>query len=806
MTKSEFKSLIKNGLLFLDGATGSNLQKRGMEPGECPELWILDHPNALVELQKEYVAAGSDVVYSPTFTSNRIKLKEYGLEDRIEEINTKLVNLSKEAVAGKAYVAGDITMTGKSLKPVGDMDFEDLVDIYKEQISYLVNAGVDMLVIETMMSLQETRAALIAAKETCDLPVLCTLTFESDGRTLFGSDPKTAAVVLSSLGADAVGANCSTGPLEMVKVISDMASVCEIPIIAKPNAGLPSVDKDGKTVYSLEPEAFGEQCSQLIKAGATVLGGCCGTNPQYIEALKNAAQKIDLPQRNDIDGIRFLASERQCISFSAGDPFIVVGERINPTGKKALQAELKEGKLDIVRDFASSQEEKGARILDINVGMGGIDEKEMMLKVIEEVSLNTSLPLSVDTSPIDVLEAALRRYPGRALVNSVSAESAVMERKLEIAKKYGAMIIVLPLSDEGLPKSLEEKKVLIDKVVNRAYELGFRKEDIVVDGLVTTVGANPKAALEVLETIEYATSRGLASTCGLSNISFGLPQRPFVNTAFLTMAIQKGLTMAIMNPSQDLLMNAAFASDLLMNKEDSAQKYVERMNETEYSVQTSKNDSKAESISNDETDLLYKDVLDGNRMGIVQHTQDALEKGRTPKSILDDSLIKAIDEVGNRFNIGKYFLPQLIASAEAMKSSIEVLEPLMNESNSDENMRVIVMATVKGDIHDIGKNLVSMMLKNHGFKVIDLGKDVSKEDIIKAAIEYKAEIIGLSALMTTTMVEMKNVISYAKEMGVTAKIMVGGAVVTAEYAKEIGADGYSTDAADAVEVAKKLLQ
>lgn len=820
MTREEFLNYSKDRFIFLDGATGSNLQKKGMKAGDCPEEWILSHREALIELQRDYVEAGTNIVYAPTFTGNRIKLKEYGLDDRIEEINTALVSLSKEAVDGKALVAGDLTMTGVQLKPTGPMDFEELVDIYKEQIIILEKAGVDLLVVETMMSLNETRAALIAAKEVSNLAVICTLTFESDGRTLFGTDAITAAVVLESLGAAAVGANCSTGPDKMVKIIRDMSSNISIPVIAKPNAGMPKLDENGDTVYDLVPDDFARDAMLLVNAGASILGGCCGTTPMHIMALVDESSKVNPVFHIKPKGIRYLTSERKTHAFSLNDPFMVVGERINPTGKKKLQAELREGSLEIVRQYTEEQEEKGAVILDVNVGMGGIDEKETMLKVLDEVTMQTSLPISIDTSPTEVLEAALRKYPGRALVNSISCESAVMLPKLEVAKKYGAMIILLPLSDTGIPATFEEKLENLNLLLSKAYEYGFTKEDIVVDGLVSTVGANPNAAKEVIETVKYCYENGLATTCGLSNISFGLPERSFVNSAFLTMLIQSGLTMAIMNPSQELLMNAVFASDLLMNKENASIRYIERMNENSFSLVNSSdaiknqaNNSQKDSGSgsnNKEVDLkaddvLYNDVLKGNIDGIVSHTQNALDNGQLPEDILNNSLMSAIDEVGIRFNNGKYFLPQLIASAEAMKKSIELLEPLLAKTAATDNSPVVIMATVKGDIHDIGKNLVTMMMKNHGFKVIDLGKDVDREIIIDEAIKNNASIIGLSALMTTTMKEMKNVIMLAKEKNIKAKIMVGGAVITPEYADEIGADGYSKDAAEAVVVAKQLL-
>ena len=838
MTREEFITLSKDHILYLDGATGSNLVKAGMPSGVCPEQWILEHQDVMLQLQKDYVQAGTNILYAPTFTANRVKLAEYHLEKNMTSMIRDLVAISKKAAESTpghpVYVAGDLTMTGEQLKPMGKMNLETLIDIYKEQILCLVDAGADLLVVETMMSLAETRAALIAAKEVCDLPVIATLTFEADGRTLFGTDAKTAAIVLESLGASAIGANCSTGPAQMESIISEMVSHTRIPVIAKPNAGLPFLDENGTTCYNMEAEEFAEEMEVLVNAGATILGGCCGTTPEFIRQIHErfgTDAKVAASRRPD--GIRYLTSERITHSFGLDDGFFVVGERINPTGKKALQAQLREGSFEKVIQFAEEQEACGAKVLDINMGMSGIDEKASMLRALEEVSGVTNLPLSLDSSYVEVLEAALRNYPGRALVNSVSLETEKFEKLLPIVAKYGAMFILLPLSDAGLPKDIEEKKEIIHKIYDRALSLGMCKEDIVVDGLVATVGANPKAALETLETIRYCKENGFATICGLSNISFAMPERSFVNTAFLTLAIQAGLTMAIANPSQELLMSCALAADLLLNKEEAALRYIEyaggvreRREEKEAELAkklallenqgttaktgTAGNAAKETTADNgpqinEMQDKLKTAVLKGNRNGIVKITKEALESGEKPAELLNQVLLPAINQVGEFFDQGKYFLPQLIASAEAMKNSIEVLEPLLQTEGTGEEMPVVVIATVEGDIHDIGKNLVALMLKNHGFHVIDLGKDVPQAKILESAKEHHAEFIALSALMTTTMQRMREIVAAAKEEGITAKIIIGGAVITQEYADEIGADGYSKDAADAVKLAKSLM-
>ena len=838
MTREEFITLSKDHILYLDGATGSNLVKAGMPSGVCPEQWILEHQDVMLQLQKDYVQAGTNILYAPTFTANRVKLAEYHLEKNMTSMIRDLVAISKKAAESTpghpVYVAGDLTMTGEQLKPMGKMDLETLIDIYKEQILCLVDAGADLLVVETMMSLAETRAALIAAKEVCDLPVIATLTFEADGRTLFGTDAKTAAIVLESLGASAIGANCSTGPAQMESIISEMVSHTRIPVIAKPNAGLPFLDENGTTCYNMEAEEFAEEMEVLVNAGATILGGCCGTTPEFIRQIHErfgTDAKVAASRRPD--GIRYLTSERITHSFGLDDGFFVVGERINPTGKKALQAQLREGSFEKVIQFAEEQDACGAKVLDINMGMSGIDEKASMLRALEEVSGVTNLPLSLDSSYVEVLEAALRNYPGRALVNSVSLETEKFEKLLPIVAKYGAMFILLPLSDAGLPKDIEEKKEIIHKIYDRALSLGMCKEDIVVDGLVATVGANPKAALETLETIRYCKENGFATICGLSNISFAMPERSFVNTAFLTLAIQAGLTMAIANPSQELLMSCALAADLLLNKEEAALRYIEyaggvreRREEKEAELAkklallenqgttaktgTAGNAAKETTTDNgpqinEMQDKLKTAVLKGNRNSIVKITKEALESGEKPAELLNQVLLPAINQVGEFFDQGKYFLPQLIASAEAMKNSIEVLEPLLQTGGTGEEMPVVVIATVEGDIHDIGKNLVALMLKNHGFHVIDLGKDVPQAKILESAKEHHAEFIALSALMTTTMQRMREIVAAAKEEGITAKIIIGGAVITQEYADEIGADGYSKDAADAVKLAKSLM-
>ena len=830
MTKEELYKLLEKGPVYLDGATGSNLQKAGMPTGVCPEQWILDHPDVILDLQKQYIAAGTQILYAPTFSGNRIKLEEYGLADKIIEINTKLVQLCKEAAGDKGLVCGDMTMTGQSLKPMGNLELEELIDIYREQANILYEAGVDLFVIETMMSLAETRAAVLAIKETCDLPIMVSMTFDEKGKTLYGNTPESCMVVLQSLGADVIGINCSTGPDKMAEMVRQMKKYANVPILAKPNAGLPQM-VDGETVYDMGPEEFASFGPLLMEAGASVLGGCCGTTPEHIAHLVETTKDI-VPGSVMKEHKRVLASERALQEIDLNGQFLVIGERINPTGKKALQESLRQGSMDVVCDMAEEQEKMGAHILDINMGMNGIDEKAMMLEAIEEVTMTTTLPLCIDSSHVDIIEAALRHYPGRALINSISLEKEKFEKLLPIAKKYGAMFILLPLSDAGLPKDINEKKEIIHKVLDRALELGMCKEDIVVDGLVATVGANKNAALDTLATIRYCKDElGLATVGGLSNISFGLPNRGYVNAAFVTMALQNGLTMAIANPSSDIMMNLAAASDLLLNKTGADLNYINRMAafEAKKKLESEKNVKVSSQGSNDNKKItdpaekntvvknmgsnevsavhstIYKAVLNGSMKIILDEVKAGLAAGMEPGVIVSEELIPAINEVGDLFEQQKYFLPQLIASAETMKKAIEYLEPMLSSGDETGPKVTIVIATVEGDIHDIGKNLVALMLKNYGFRVIDLGKDVAKEVIVQTAIDEKADIIALSALMTTTMMRMKDVVELVREKQVDAKVIIGGAVITQSYADEIGADGYSKDAADAVRLVQRLM-
>ncbi|MFV0465714.1 MAG: homocysteine S-methyltransferase family protein [Lachnospiraceae bacterium] len=806
MDRLEFKHLLQNKVLLLDGATGTNLQAAGMPLGVCPEQWILDNPQVILDLQKAYVKAGTNILYAPTFTGNRIKLAEFGLEQNLFEINQQLVKLSLEAAAGEALVAGDISMTGQQLYPIGDLDFEELVTIYKEQILAISQAGADLLVIETMMSLSECRAALIAAKETCDLPVMVSLTFEPSGKTLFGSDPVTSAIVLESLGADAVGINCSTGPKQMTEQVKMMCDAVGIPVFAKPNAGLPKL-LEGRTVFDMQPQEFAAAAKDLVSAGASLIGGCCGTTPEHISQLYQLIQG-EVPLKRIQEPKRYLTSERRTVELNLDGPLQIIGERINPTGKRFLQEELLEGNLDSVMDLAQEQEADGAAILDVNLGMNGIDEIALMKEAIYEIGSVTNLPLCFDSSDPKVLEAALRIYPGRALINSISLEPEKFQQLIPIASKYGAMFILLPLSGKGLPKTIEEKHEIIGEILAAAQDHGISREAIIVDGLVATVGANQAAAIECLETISYCRKElGLATVCGLSNISFGLPERNYINAAFLTLAIEKGLTLAIANPSQDLIKHTALASDLLMNKKGSSKRYIECMGSKRTADE--KMVIHSEKSNDDQTmqeERIAACVLNGNKNTIRLELDTLLQKQVSASYLINRVLIPAISKVGELYDQQVYFLPQLIASANAMEYGISYLEPMIEKDSLTQPKATIVIATVEGDIHDIGKNLVALLLRNFGYRVIDLGKDVAAEKIVDTAVAEQAQVIALSALMTTTMVRMKEVVDLSKRLGKDFKIIIGGAAATPSYAEEIHADGFSKDAAECVKLVERLLK
>ncbi len=795
MTKQEFKKWILKEVRILDGAMGTELQKKGMPIGACPEKWALEHPESVADIQKKYVENGADIIYTCTFGGNGLKLKEFGIED-VRGINRDLAALSKKVAGDRALVAGDIAPTGQLMEPFGMYTFEQIVDVYKEQVRGLLDGGVDLFVIETMMDIQEARAAMLAVRETCDLPVMVSMTYERGGHTINGTDPLTALVTLQSLGADAVGCNCSTGPKEMVEIIRNLKPYARVPLLAKPNAGMPKL-VDGVTVFDMEKEEFSGYTQDFIDAGVNLIGGCCGTSPAYIKEVfrKAKGQKgQNIAQRK---GILMLSSSRKTVSIGRNLPVCVIGERINPTGKKALREELRAGSMDLVTEYAMEQVDAGANALDVNAGIPDIDEAAVLTEITKTLSSMVQVPLCLDSSSPEALESALRVYPGRALINSVSAEKAKLEQILPVAAKYGAAFILLPVDDNGVPEKAEERIQIIERVYEEAPKYGYQKEDILVDGLVMTIASNQKASLETLKVFQWSYKKfGANTVMGLSNISFGLPERAWINTAFLAMAASQGLSAAIMNPAVETLMHIKRASDALTAKDHHSLHYIETYGKNQ--------DMQSEKKNPDEP--VYNAIIDGDGEEVLFYIKKLLEEGNQPQILVDRHMIPAITRVGELYEKRIYFLPQLIQSAEAMKAAMDFLQPYLETEGSMEKKGRIVLATVKGDIHDIGKNIVGLMLKNYGFEVFDLGKDVPNEVIVQKAEHVKADMIALSALMTTTMTEMRSVVDYVHTENIPIKIIIGGAVVDEGYAREIGADAYARDAYMAVKKAEELMR
>ncbi len=782
-----FLDFLKQRIMVLDGATGTYLQQNGMEPGICPEFYALEHASLLADVQRRYVDAGTRALYTFTMGANAHKLGEFSLKDDVRRINAELAALSVKAAGSRAFVGGDVSSTGSFLAPLGDLAFEQVVDIYKEQIRALAEGGVDFIVIETMIDIQETRAAVIAAKECCDLPIVASMTFDEHGRTLTGTSPAAAAMTLISAGADVVGLNCSTGPAEMLPLVAAMKAVASVPLLVKPNAGKPRI-VNGQTQFDMTCEQFKSFVKPLCEAGANMIGGCCGTDPQFIQAIsEETAGLLPVPWLKEMPAALTSVSDEVYI----GRRFAVIGERINPTGKPKLKEALREQNFYEVLDMALEQKDNGAHILDVNVGLPGTDEMTLMKGALETLSVQAKLPLCIDSSNINVIEQALRVYPGRALINSMSTKAEHLSSLLPLIARYKPMFILLPIGDAGIPQTAEGR---IDEI-KTAYEVisraGIGKESILVDGLVMTVSSDPKAAKETLKVVKWCSANGFNTVLGISNGSFGLPERRFINAAYLVMAMGFGLSAAIMNPNDTLMMDLYHAAQALTERDDNFEQYLKRF----ANVQTPEEEAKS----------IADAILTGKKNTIIQLIDAEMAGGAVPEAIINDMIIPALRRVGDLYEQRVYYLPQLIYSAEAAHTAFGYLEQHFAPSSASAKKK-IVMATVKGDIHDIGKNLVAMLLKNHGFAVIDLGKDVPAHTIVDTAAQEDADIIGLSALITTTAREMEKVVLLVREAGIRAKVMVGGAVITEDYARSIGADAYAPDAAGAVKAAASLLE
>ena len=785
---------------IFDGAIGTMLQNAGMKPGECPELLNITKPQIVQQVHKAYYEAGSTIVETNTFGASRIKLNEYQLGDRVEEINTAAVENVRLATNGKVKIAGAMGPTGQFIEPLGELTFDEVYNNYYEQAKALAKAGADYILIETCIEIQEMRAALLAAKDACDLPVICQLSFSEDGRTVTGTDPQSAAIILEAMGADVIGANCSLGPEQLIPIIQELADNCSCPISVQANAGMPHLE-NGQTIFPLTPEDMGYWAPKLIEAGATYIGGCCGTTPNHIKAIFNAVKNLPDPVRKAPNPNLALASRSKTVFIGKDLPTKLIGERINPTGRKKLAAEIKSGSFISVKREAIEQTQAGAQILDVNMGVAGIDQAPAMHKAITEISQLVNTPLAIDTSYVEALEAGLKAYPGRALINSVSAEPDRLKYFLPLAKRYGAAILCLPLSDEGIPKTGKERLAVAQRIIKEAKAHGLKDNDFLLDALVMTIAADKDACNEVLNTLKlYREHIGAPSTMGLSNISFGLPNRPLINSTFFTMCLAYGLDAPIMNPYDEAMQNALSASNALLSKDPNGRDY--SLTHSGQNIPVAK--AKTVASSGDIIEDIKNCIISGEKESIADMVEQALNEGHRPNEITDKALSSAMNVVGKDFGAKKIFLPQVMLSAEAMREAFLKIKERI-PADTVNNKGTVVIATVKGDIHDLGKNIVSALLENNGFKVIDLGKDIDKEDIIQAAKEHHADMIGLCSLMTTTITQIDKVIEAVNQSNLSAKVMIGGAVVTQEYANNVGADAYASDGVEAVEIAKQLI-
>lgn len=785
---------------IFDGAMGTMFQQLGLlQPGACPEMLCLTHPDEVTKVHQHYVDAGANIIETFTFGASALKLEHYGAEDKVVELNTAAVKAAKAAAGDKVKIAGGMGPSGRFIKPLGDLDFEDAYQNYYQQAKALSEAGADYILIETFIDIQEMRAALLAAKAACRLPVICQLSYSDDGRTVTGSDPQTAAITLDAMGADIIGINCSLGPEQLVPIVKTLAENTTKPISVQPNAGMPQL-VNGKTIFPMSAEDFGTWAPKLVQAGATYVGGCCGTTPEHIAAIKKSLQGVEAPKFAPLRRRLMLTSRSKTVTIDKNLPTALIGERINPTGRKKLAAEIKDGSFLSVKREALDQVKAGAALLDVNMGVGGIDQAKAMQRAITEIAQLTDAPLAIDTSDPVALEAGLRAYPGRALINSVSAEKERLEKFIPLAKKYGAAILCLPLTDDGIPKTAAERLAVMDTIIDIAKKAGLQDGDFLLDGLVMTIATDADACNHTLETLRlYREKYGYPATMGLSNISFGMPNRPLVNSTFFTMCLAAGLDAPIMNPYDESMQNALMASMALLGKDANGRDF----SRNDKNLAVPKKAAVAKHTELTPIAALKAAVIEGEADEIAELVDTALATGIEPNELTAQALTAAMNEIGADFGAGRVFLPQVLLSAEAMRNAFNRLKEKFPAS-AESTKGTVVLATVKGDVHDLGKNIVGALLENSGFNLIDLGKDVPAEAIVAAAKENKAALVGLCALMTTTMTEIDEVISQLKSENITAKVMVGGAALTQEYADEAGADYYAADGVIALNIANSI--
>ena len=790
--------LLNNKILYLDGGMGTLLQKRGLSAGELPERWNITHSDVIIDIHKSYLDAGSNVISTNTFGANLLKFSQEELEEIVKASVAnarRAIELSKK---DNAFVALDIGPTGKMLRPYGDLDFEDAVSIFSHTVELGVKYGVDLIFIETMNDSYETKAALLAAKESSTLPIFVSNAYGDDGKLMTGADPLTMVALLEGMGADAIGVNCSQGPHALAPIVREYLKYSSLPVIMKANAGLPSIE-NGVTVFDIDAKQFADEVSLLVKEGVRIVGGCCGTTPEHIAALVNATENLEALEIKE-KNISVVSSYCRAVKFGISP--VLIGERINPTGKKRFKEALRACDIDYILKEGISQEEKDVHILDVNVGLPEIDEVQMLRRVVCELQAVSPLPLQIDTSDAFAMEAALRRYNGKAMINSVNGKIESMSAVFPLVKKYGGLVVALTLDESGIPETAEGRVEIAKRILCEAERYGISKKDIIFDPLALTVSADDNAALQTLRAIQMINDElGCLTSLGVSNVSFGLPSRETVTSTFFTMALTKGLSAAIMNPYSLDMQKAYYSFMALSGLDSSCGKYIEFASSLPSAVPTVQANQTV-TAKEEYSSELQKAIIKGLCTDAARLCEELIRSSVLPLDIVQNEVIPALDIVGVGFENKTVYLPSLLMSAEAAKAAFEVVKANMPSGESNTKATVII-ATVKGDIHDIGKNIVKLLLENYGFNVVDLGRDVAPSVIVEKTVELNAPVVALSALMTTTVPAMEETIKLLRASAPSVKVIVGGAVLTQEYADMIGADKYAKDAMEAVRFAEK---
>ena len=815
------------GVLVFDGATGTMIQAMGLRTGYCPDAWCLEQPSSVAEVHRRYVEAGAQAIETNTFGANPLNLSHFGLAGRTHDLNVAAVRIAREVSAGRALVAGCIGPLGALVEPLGTITFDQAYEAFSVQAGALAEGAPDLIVIDTIADLNEMRAAILACKDRAPgLPLIAHMTMDPRGRSFTGTPPEVAGLVMQSLGADVVGFNCSVGPDLLIDAVRRLAVVARVPISVQPNAGLPHLTRDGRTEFPMGPEEFASYGPKLVEAGASIVGGCCGTTPEHIRLLRGSVAGLN-PGAGPSGGVARaavgplsrefgLASRTSAVFAVERDLPLTIGERINPTGRKALAKDISEGSFSLLKQQARAQAESGAVVLDVNVGVPLIDEAVAMSGAVKAAQEAVVLPLSLDSTSPEAIEAGLRAFVGKAMVNSFSLEEGKAERLLPLAKRYGAAVLGLTIDEKGIPATAEGRLDIARRLVEKAESYGIPRWDVVIDPLALTAGAQQSQALETLKAVRLIKSElGCRTSLGVSNVSFGLPQRSFLNAVYLNMALAAGLDMAIVNPTDERVMDTVRAVRVFLNRDFSAKEYIAGVGPERLAsgpARSSAGEAAPAAPGSPDVGRRISDaVLDGDKDRIVPLIDAALKDGASPVALLDNDLIPAINHVGRLFADGIYFLPQLMLSAGAMKAAFEVLRPEIARAKaargeSSKDRGVAILATVEGDIHDIGKNIIAVLMENNGFRVIDLGRDVKAQVVLDKAREARADVVCLSALMTTTMPKMKEVVDLFAKEGFDCPVLVGGAATTKAFADAIGAAGYGRDAQEAVEATVRVVE